>query len=348
MDLVRMPIFGTRAIDDPYNQIIWDTAITAQEKGLLIFPSIANGDGVMNNLHNAAKFGSFLKCACPFNVYSLNYDAYSVFIDDYIDALRANGVSIDYLGPFNEDPAAASDYRKLWEKMTESEFSRVGVETWALKTGVTTAANVSEHLDIAGSHFYDDDKIAEAEHTATWENFVSVASAANKPAWFTESTRFSIGETEMEKTVNGINQIFPAIRGGVERVIIYQAANRLVWYNGTGRNFRFRPLKQFITSSLDKKVAASTSNLNEIKVLAFVNEESNLLSINLTNKSAEDKSIRVQLKNSYKGDGTTTRTIFTNEQQGAVNTYPMNGGAWRVLVPAYSYVHLDTPIKLSP
>ncbi|WP_017446727.1 hypothetical protein [Gayadomonas joobiniege] len=341
MDLVRVPIYTTRDISDPFYERVYRVSDIAEDKGLKIFASVANGDGDQNNnLHHADKFASSFFCNCSYNLYNLNLTKYAAYLDDYLDNMQINDATVDILGPYNEDDADDSDYNKIWNQMVRNDFQRIGVETYALQAGINKVADVEDRLDIIGAHFYDDANFSYAQKDSKWNELVT---ATNHPTWFTESTRYALGSTDLESARLGLEHFIPAIRGGAERVIIYQTANRLVWYNGGTRAYRFSTAKHFMTNA-DGQVAGSTSDDTDLTTVSFVNN--GVLSVNITNKNSTDKTVTIQLQNGYKASGTVTRTIWTATDEGTANTYHLgNNASWNVTVPAGSYVHLDVPLN---
>ena len=339
MDMVRVPIYTTRAMTDPFHERVYRVSDIAENKGLKLFASVANGDGDQNNnLHHKDKFASFLKCNCPNNIYNLNLTAYSNYLDEYLDNMEFNDAKVDILGPYNEDSAKNSDYRKIWDQMERSDFQRVGVETWALDAGINTTPNVIDQLDIIGAHFYDDSAIPVAQYDEKWSDLV--VAAGDKPAWFTESTRYQVsGASAMEQARSGLEHFIPAIRNGVERVIIYQTANRIVWYNGGKRTYRFSSLKHFIQNAKGPSVTSETDDL-DIKTVSFANEDN--LSVHVTNSSSENKTVTLSLINDFGANGTVTRTVWEEGVEGVSNKYILGGNSrWDVTIPANSYVHFD-------
>lgn len=343
MDMIRVPIYMTRDIDDPFYDKLYTVADLAEDKGMTIFASVANGDGdENNNLHHADKFDSSFICNCDYNIYSLNLTKYSAYLDDYLDNMEANDAKVDILGPYNEDAADNSDYSKIWNQMTRSDFQRIGVETWALDVAPTTYADVADQIDIAGAHFYDDDQFDRSTHESYWENFTNATGTT--PAWFTESTRLSVGgNTTMQNVVAGLEHIIPSIRAGVERVVVYQTANRLVWYNGGKVSYKFSAFKQFLTNATGN-VVDSSADTSDIRTVSFVDGDT--LSVNITNPTSSSMSVQISLQDSYKTNGLITRTVWEDGSEGTANSYTLsNNASWTVTVPAESYVHLDVPVR---
>ena len=339
MDMLRVPIYTTRELNDPFYERVYRVSDIAEDKGLTLFASVANGDGDQNNnLHHSDKFGDFLKCNCPYNIYDLNLTAYSSYLDDYLANMVSNDAKVDILGPYNEDNAENSDYRKIWDQMNRSDFQKIGVETWALEAGISRTPDVIDQLDIVGSHFYDDDAISVSEYDKKWANFV--AEAGEKPAWFTESTRYQVGGVSaMAQARMGIEHFIPAIRMGVERVIIYQTANRIVWYNGSIRPYRFSSLKHFIQNATGPRLVSTSDDL-DIKTVSFMNGED--VSVNITNSSDVDKTVTVKFTKGHQASGTVTRTVWQEGVEGEQNAYVLGGNrSWDITVPANSYVHLN-------
>lgn len=341
MDMVRVPIYTTRDISDPFYDRVYRVADLAEDKGLKIFASVANGDGDQNNnLHHADKFKTSLFCNCTYNIYNLNLTAYAQYLDDYLDNMDINDASVDILGPYNEDDADNSDYSKIWSQMVRSDFQKIGVETYALQAGINKVDDVENQLDIVGAHFYDDTNFSYTQKSTKWNE---LANTSSHPTWFTESTRYALGSTDLESARLGLEHFIPAIRGGAEKVIIYQAANRLVWYNGGTRAYRFSTAKHFI-SNANGQMVDSSSDDNELTTVSFVDNGN--LSTNITNSGNSSKTVTISLQNGYKTAGLVSRTIWTDTAEGVANTYTLNNNAsWNITVPAGSYVHLDIPLN---
>lgn len=345
-DMVRVPIFAMRTLQNPYDTYydrVWRVSDLAEDRGLLIFASVANGDGGGTETHNAGKFHSSLICNCPYNIYSLNLTAYSAYLDTFIASMRLNDAAVTHLGPYNEDPADNSDYRKIWTQMQESGFARVGVESWALRGGTALTPDVRDQADVIGAHFYDDDVIADASEADEWAALVEAAQ--ERPTWFTESSRYrkGNGQTTLQGLIDGLNHFIPAINGGVDRVIIYQAANRLVWYNGGYVANKGRGTGHFITHSRGNVVPSSLSGSTAMRTVSFV--DGDMLHIHITNIDAIDQTVTVTFDDGFAANGLMTRTEWTSAGEGLTSVSSVvNDDSLSVPVLGTSYVHLSVPL----
>lgn len=344
LQVLRIPIFALQSIDDP----IYDKVITVASKAksknpnVKIFASLANGDGYGNQYHGADKFPGWMKGCCPYNIYDMNLDAYAGYLDRFVERMNDGGVQIDYLGPWNEDDADADDHRKVFDQMDELGYAqRIGVERWSLQNSINEVGGINSKIDIAGSHFYDDDQIPESSWRDKWQDLVNNSS---DPVWYTEATRYETGDG-IEKLVNGMNNIFPAIRGGAEHVVFYQVVKRFVYANGTILPIKYSGFKNIVNNATGKRrVPSWTTASNDVKVVSFAKNKS--LSVHLINLTSNSKTTRIYLKNGYKAQGTITRTIWTSSETESSNSYNLSGQtSWNVTVPANSYVHVDVPLN---
>ncbi|KGK00100.1 hypothetical protein [Thalassotalea sp. ND16A] len=344
MDTVRVPIYATRDITDPFYDRVYRVSDIAEDKGLKLFASVANGDGDLNgNLHGEVKFSDDLKCisGCNNNIYRLNFGLYSTYLDTYLQNMELNDASVSYLGPYNEDQADNDDYRKLWDKMNNSNYSRVGAEFWGLERSVEATPDLLDQLDVVGSHFYDDIRIAPEDYDSTWADLTDAASGA--PVWFTESTRYQVDSSEMTNTRSGIEHMIPAIRGGAERVFIYQTVNRLFWYNGGKRAYRFSATKQFTSNATGNVVDSSSDDL-AIKTVSFI--DNNQLKINITNGDTSAKVTTIYLEGDYSASGSGEQALWTESVEGELTNITFNGGScWTMTIPANSYLQLNVPVQ---
>lgn len=343
LQVLRIPVFALQSISDPiYDNVITVVqAVKNQNPNVKIFASIANGDGYGNHYHGADKFPGWMKGCCPYNVYDLNLTAYADYLDRFIDRMNDAGVEIDYLGPWNEDPADESDHRKVFDQMDNlGSTLRVGLERWGLQTSIDDVEDVMWQIDISGSHFYDDVNIPESEWENKWGQLVNISS---NPVWYTESTRYTTNDG-IEHLVNGMNNIFPAIRSGAENITFYQVVKRFVWANGTILPVKYSGFKNLVNNATGKRLVPSNTSVNNVKVVAFAkNKNLSLHFINLD--PMNNKTTRISLQNGYKAEGTVTRTIWTSSNTGSSNSYNLGGNsAWNITIPAESYVHLDVPL----
>lgn len=343
LKILRVPIFALQSIDDP----IYDNVITVIQEvqsvnsNVKIFASIANGDGYGTDHHGADKFPSYMKGCCSYNVYTLNLTSYASYLDSFMTRMSSAGITIDYLGPWNEDPADDSDHNKVFSQMNNlGNTQKVGLERWALQTSVNDVDDVEDRTDIIGSHFYDDDAISDWD--ATWASLVN---SSADPVWYTEATRYSTNDN-IDNLVAGMDNIFPAMRSGAEAVIFYQVVKRFVYANGSPLNIKYSGFKNLVNKSNGKNVITSTSSDNNINVVAFAGTSK--VSVHLVNKNTSSKTVKLRLQNGYGASGTVTRTIWDSSNTEVSNSYTLNGNTnWNVTLPAGSYVHVDIPVSSS-
>ncbi|KGK00098.1 BACON domain-containing protein [Thalassotalea sp. ND16A] len=343
MDMVRVPIYASRSLDDSFYERVYRVADQAEDKGLKIFASVANRDGGDGSpvLHGEDKFHTSLKCNCSDNIYDLSYEAYSGYLHSYIENMALNDARVDFVGPFNEDRALTSDYQQLWDKMEHSSFSRVGAEFWGLERSISDTPSLRDQLDVIGSHFYDDIRIEPNDYDNKWGELTSAANG--KPVWFTESTRFNVSENEMINARTGIEHFIPAIRSGAERVVIYQAANRLVWYNGGKRAYRFSATKQFTSNATGNVVDSSSDDL-AIKTVSFIDNDH--LKINITNGDTSAKVTTINLQGDYSSLGSGEQALWTESVEGELTGISFDDvSCWTMTVPANSYLQLNVPVQ---
>lgn len=341
LKIFRVPIFALQPITDPiYDDIVKVIkSAKAVNPDVKIFASIANGDGYGEHYHGASKFPSSMKC-CAYNVYSLNLTAYAKYLDSFMQKMTDNGITIDYLGPWNEDPADDSDHQKVFNQMSNlGTTQKVGLERWALLTSVNDVDDVEDRVDVIGSHFYDDETIDESEWDASWASLVE---ASEDPVWYTESTRYSTNDN-IDRLVAGLNNIFPPIRGGAEAVIFYQACNRIVYANGGTPKIKYSGFKNMVTNA-SGKVISSISNQLGIKVVAF--GDGSTINVHILNTSDSDEQVTLNLANDYNISGTVTRNIWTSSDTGTSNSFNLSGDAsMNVFSEANSYTHLNIPLN---
>lgn len=344
-DTVRVPFFPIRDIDDPFYSKVYRVSDIAEDMGLKVFASVANGDGEFNNwLHGAHKFAEPLICpSCDANIYHLNLTAYASYLDAYINQMAEHDAKVDYFGPFNEDRASVSDYQKLWAQMDEGDFLRVGPELWGLGNSVNDTPGLAKLIDVVGAHFYDDESIPIAEHDSRWSELKTAALA--KPVWFTEATRFEATNNEMSNLRLGLEHIIPAIRGGADKIIFYQAANRFVWYNGGKRAYRFTGVKQFTTQARGVVVNSTIDDL-AMKTVSFL--EKDVLTINVTNGHDTAKLLTVNIEGEAKAFGSGQQTFWTEHEEASLNGLTYDGaGCLTITVPPNAYMQLSIPIAKS-
>lgn len=342
--ILRVPIFALQPISDPiYDDVIEViNSVKAVNSNVKIFASIANGDGYGTDYHGEHKFPASWRGCCSYNVYSLNLTTYATYLDSFMTKMNNAGITIDYLGPWNEDSADDSDHRKVFDQMNNlGATKKVGLERWALSTSVADVDDVEDRTDIIGSHFYDDDTLGESNWNSTWASLVS---ASADPVWYTESTRYSTNDN-IDRLIAGLNNIFPALRSGVEAVIFYQACNRIVYANGNTPPIKYSGFKNIVNNAWGK-VINSYGNDNAIKVVSFGNNST--INIHILNTSNNNKTVAINLTNGYSVSGTVTRKIWDNSNTGTSNTYTLNGNtSWNVTCPANGYTHLNIPLNKS-
>ena len=341
---LRVPVFALQTIDDTiYDNVI--TVINSVKKynpDVKIFASIANGDGYGVNHHGASKFPSGWTGCCDYNVYSLNITAYTNYLDSFMQRMTDAGITVDYLGPYNEDPANNSDYQKIINQMSNLVDTKiVGGERWALLASVAAADDIEDRVDIMGSHFYDDTTINEANWDSSWASLVATS---EDPVWYTESTRYSTGDG-VDLLIAGMDNIFAPIRGGVESVIFYQVCKRFVYANGSVLPIKYSGFQNIVNNAEGKVITSSSDNGN-IKVVVFGNDKT--LDVHIINKNTSDNNVDLQLLNNYKGNGTVTRKIWTATNTATSSTYNITDVSnWNITVPGTSYSHLKFNLNKS-
>ena len=341
LNILRVPIFALQPISDG----IYDDVITviqqvqAANPNVKIFASIANGDGYGVNHHGKDKFPSSMIGCCDYNVYSLNLSQYAAYLDSFMTRMSAAGITIDYLGPWNEDPADDSDHRKIFDQMNNlGTTKKVGLERFALETAVSDVNDVEDRTDIIGSHFYDDGRISDQD--ATWSSLINQSA---DPVWYTEATRYSTGDN-IGLLVAGMDNIFPSIRSGAEAVIFYQVVKRFVYANGSVLPIKYSAFLNLVNESNGKKVVDLSSTDDNVSAVAFANDST--LSVHLINKNSSSKTSQITLKSGFAASGVVTRTIWDETNTAVENSYTLgNNASWNVTLPANSYVHLDIPLN---
>ena len=344
LQIFRVPIFALQPISDPIydNIIIVINAVKIVNPNVKIFASIANGDGYGNDFHGSDKFPSGWTGCCPNNVYSLNITTYSAYLDSFMNKMNNAGITIDYLGPYNEDPANDSDYLKITNQMTTLGTTKmVGLERWGLLTSITDVDDLEDRVDIVGSHFYDDENIPESNWDSKWAELVN---KSENPVWYTEATRYKTNDN-IDNLVAGMDNIFPALRGGAENITFYQVCKRFVFANGSTQNIKYTGFKNLVNNA-EGNVTTTTSNNSNIKIVAF--GKNNVLDVHIINKNTTDNTIDLQLQNGFLGNGTVSRTIWTPTNTEQQSSYTVNNASnWNIVVPASSYSHLKIPLDKS-
>lgn len=342
LNLVRIPIFTRLPIEDTiYEQTAAVVkAIQQHQPEVLVFASVANGDGYdNNNLHREKKFPDDWIGCCPENVYQLDLEQYAKYLDAFMLRMKALDVPIHYLGPFNEDRAFAKEYEFIYNQMQElGETQQVSLERYHLAAAVDDQAAVETQADIIGSHYFDD--ADRSKGVVLWQQLVN---EAKHPVWFTESTRFKIPDG-IENLVNGLGHIFPAINAGVERVIFYQVIPRFIKADGEILPIKYSGFQSFVNSFGGGRVIQSASS--DTGISAVANRIADTLQLHLLNHYEQEKVVEVNLPEIYgvaqevtvltwdKGNIAKASTIlFSAQQNGAIR------------LPAQSYLQLRLKIK---
>lgn len=342
LKILRVPIFALQDISDPlYDHVI--TVINSVKNynpDVKIFASIANGDGYGVNHHNASKFPSGWIGCCANNVYKLNLTTYSAYLDSYMQKMTDAGITIDYLGPYNEDPGNDSDYSKIITQMNSlGSTEMVGVERFSVLTSINDVDDIEDKVAIVGSHFYGEASIPEAEWDSSWATLVE---KSEDPVWYTEATRYSTGDN-IDLLIAGMDNIFAPIRGGAEAIIFYQVCKRFVYANGSKLRIKYSGF-QNIVNNAEGNVITTTSNNSNIKAVVFGNHTN--LDVHIINKNTTDNVANLQLLNNYLGNGVVNRKLWTVSDTGTESTYTLtNNPNWNISVPANSYSHIKVTLN---
>lgn len=342
LKILRIPIFALQDITDPIydNVISVVNSVKFYNPDVKIFASIANGDGYGVNHHNASKFPSGWIGCCANNVYKLNLTTYSAYLDSYMQKMTDAGITIDYLGPYNEDPGNDSDYSKIITQMNSlGSTEMVGVERFSVLTSINDVDDIEDKVAIVGSHFYGEASIPEAEWESSWATLVE---KSEDPVWYTEATRYSTGDN-IDLLIAGMDNIFAPIRGGAEGIIFYQVCKRFVYANGSKLPIKYSGF-QNIVNNAEGNVITTTSNNSNIKIVAFGNHTN--LDVHIINKNTTDNIVDLQLLNNYLGDGAVNRKVWTATDTASQSTYNLsNNPNWTILVPANSYLHIKVTLN---
>lgn len=342
LKILRIPIFALQDITDPIydNVISVVNSVKFYNPDVKIFASIANGDGYGVNHHNASKFPSRWIGCCANNVYKLNLTTYSAYLDSYMQKMTDAGITIDYLGPYNEDPGDDSDYSKIITQMNNLGTTEiVGGESYSLSAAIDIINAIEDRIVIMGSHFYDDNSINETDWDFSWASLIEKSAP---PVWYTEATRYSTGDN-IDLLIAGMDNIFAPIRGGAEGIIFYQVCKRFVYANGSKLPIKYSGF-QNIVNNAEGNVITSTSNNSNIKAVVFGNEYT--LDVHIINKNTTDNVANLQLLNNYLGNGVVNRKLWTATDTATQSTYNLsNNPNWNILVPANSYSHIKVTLN---
>lgn len=338
LDMIRVPYYTLQPISDSINDKIIKVikAVKAQNPDIKVYISIGNGDGYdENNLHRGEKFPEEWKC-CRQNVYNLDLDAYGAFVNEFVQRLQSEDVNIDVLGVWNEDKARYNDYEQVFNQIENVDsMQKIGLESYALQTAINRVNNLDNLLDIIGAHFYDDVKIPYNRWEEKWRELVD---KTEKPVWFTESTRAGINDS-ISNLLNGLEHMFPAINGGVEKVILYQVYSRLVFKGGGKKAIKYSGFRNFVNNASNLVVTSTTSN-DSIRTVAVT--ENNTLNIHVLNRKKSEQQTTIQLDSNFLVNGTVKEKTWSinSSNWGTVEKFDLeNTSNFSVTLPADSYVH---------
>lgn len=341
--ILRVPIFALVPISDPlYDDVIEVIqAVQSVNPDVKIFASVANGNGTTDNsIHGAAKFPPGWRGCCPNNVYQLNLAQYASYLDSFMTRMNEAGITIDYLGPWNEDPAVSRDHNLVFNQMDNlGDTQRVGLEAFALNTSIGRVNAVEDASDITGSHFYDDTSIPQLDWEDRWrELFITSAN----PVWYTEATRYTTADG-LDRLVAGMENIFPAINSGAESIIFYQVVRRFVQTNGNTQPIKYSGFRAIVNATADTRVVESSTSDENIQGVAFSNGER--AEIFLLNRSSFDRGVQIRLENGYAAGGQVRRWRWDANSTEALNSFTLNGNKqWISTVPANGFIRLQVPL----
>jgi O-glycosyl hydrolase len=342
LKVLRVPIFALQPITDAIydNVITVINSVKAKNPNVKIFASIANGDGYGTDYHGATKFPTSWIGCCASNVYSLNLTTYAAYLDSFMTRMTNAGVTIDYLGPWNEDDADDSDHFKVFSQMTKlGSTQKVGLERWGLQTSVNDVDGIEDQIDITGSHFYDDTTISESNWDSKWASLISTSA---NPVWYTEATRYKTDDS-IDNLIAGMDNIFPAIKGGAQSIIFYQVCPRFVYANGTTLPIKYTGFQNLVNNA-EGNIINSTSNNSAVKVIAFGNGTN--VDVHIINKNLTDSSFDLQFSNGYWVEGIVNRKTWSPHNTGFLTTFSLTGNTgFNASIPANSYVHLKIPLN---
>ncbi len=293
MDVVRVPVVAHWGSGDNRYGTISSYANNAKGKGLNIFASIANSNGLfkpngdLDDAHNGAKFPAWMKCASAGGTQSCNSSQkglYGIKLPKYRSYLQNVVVNMignaSWVGPWNEDNAAVNDYSQL-----DWGMPVVGAELWNLANSDQEMAQVGGVIDIGGAHHYDNNSNLLSAYT-DWNNFRTAGGD-----WFTESTLFA------KSTAQGIAHILPAISGGMKKVLIYQGVPRLVSPDGT-KGPHYDAVDELIKNSVGMG-AARKVEVNHKDYVAAAFKSGSQLHLHVVNAGSTTQTVFVNLKQGY-------------------------------------------------
>ncbi len=354
----RMPIYAMRPVDDPFYDKVVKLAQLARKANpqVILFASVANGDGDQdNNLHNKHKFPLSMLCGdekkgCDNGrIYNLDLDAYAAYLDDFIRMMDKKGVSIDWIGPWNEDNASRRDVAYLWRRMEEEkDLVRVGLETWALQRGIEKVRSLQSKLDLIGSHFYDDEQgkaIPKKRWDEKWQQLVKLS---KKPVWFTEATDYKEAEIDEAKyLVKALERLIVAANAGIEGIIYYQTVPRIIGYDGKPVSLKHSGLFNFIRKSRDAHRVGSTRLENpNIWLYAHYNEAENLLGIHIANSDSSKQTIDIQVHGGKLGQLPKEASLWNESQTDeSVSIIEASDEGCLLVVPPVSYAYVEISVS---
>lgn len=267
-----------------------------------VFLSVANTNGPfkqnddLDDAHQINKFATWMHCdGCtnPSEVYSnqggINLDQYKSWLTNllYQDDSKIGHDNVDYLGPWNEDPATWDDYNQLdiGEKL-------VGVEKKQLEGAATRYSNVASAIDVAGARQYPNDHVTPPnlkDAYGLWESFVD---ARTLPEWFTEKSLYGFSMAK------GVAYMLPTISAGIEKMIIYQSVPRIINDDGTN-GAHYAATKHLIDYSTDKGAALRVETDNRNGIIAAFKDGIDLLHVHLCNVGGNACTMTIDLQNGY-------------------------------------------------
>ncbi|WP_303453389.1 T9SS type A sorting domain-containing protein [Wenyingzhuangia sp. 2_MG-2023] len=344
LKIIRVPIFALQDISDGIYDNVIDVvnSIKAVNPNVKVFASIANGDGYGVNHHGASKFPSGWTGCCDYNVYKLNLTAYSAYLDSFMQRMTDAGITIDYLGPYNEDPGDDSDYTKIINQMTKlGDTEIIGGESYALSAAISIVDDIEDRIVIMGSHFYDDNTINEADWDSTWATLVE---KSENPVWYTEATRYSNGDN-INLLIAGLDNIFAPIRGGAEAVIFYQVCKRFVYANGSKLPIKYSGFQNVVNNTKGNYIVSNSNNEN-IKLIAF--KDGDNLDVHVINNNSSEHTVRLQLLNDYTIVGNYSTKEWTASSTALSNSYTnTETSSVNVTLPATSYTYYNFTLNKS-
>ncbi len=347
--VLRLPIYAMRPVDDPiYDQVIAMAKLAREiQPDVILFASVANGDGDQNNwLHHRHKFPPEM-LGGDGDIYDLRLDVYARYLDAWIERLAAAGVALDWLGPFNEDNASARDYRRLREAMRADdtgELKVIGLETWALRHGVNTINRIAPEVDLLGSHFFDDREGKRAIPRAKWQDMwlKLVRRAKDQPIWFTEATRYREHEFDrIDETVAALERLLPALNAGVDGVIFYQTAPRIVNYANEPAGMKHSAFLALMESTREAKLRQVRHHGGDhFWATAFL-QSSGVTVWHVVNSGAQAVSVRLE------ETGAVVRARHWSARSIDVDLDWADRSPEQLELPANSYTVITTAVPLS-